>query len=393
MSSYNNTGRASNNIRENICDKHIDNYSKERSSCPLCFNAGKTIFMQSFANIEGISFIDGYDVCECLGCGMFFANNLVSQEDVDYYYQKFNKYEADILSTALPHYQQVIVDYLLKMNKLKHIADFGCGTGALLRELHSNGFTNLYALDTSKSNCDFLRKSGIKAQCNSVFDINCSIYPRKLDVIVLCAVLEHIVDLHGFMNKVMSVLNDDGLLIICVPKIDEDNGRSKPLQEFSVEHINYFSNKSLTDLLSKYSLLSIEQLDKKSTITLVSQRSQEASKRKYIENSNDSVEKILAKLDYFIDTQTPVVIWGVGTLSRYLLKNTRFRRLKISAFVDGDIHYKGKLLEGIQIYSPNEISSIINDEPILLTTYNANDSIKVAIKQDIGLANEIICLL
>jgi 2-polyprenyl-3-methyl-5-hydroxy-6-metoxy-1,4-benzoquinol methylase len=324
---------------------------------------------------------------------MVFANNIKSQAEFDAYYLSCNKYEAVAASTALADYQQAIIDYICKLDKSLRIADFGCGTGDLLKELQNHGFTNLFALDTSESNCDSLRKTGINAICKSVFEISDVDYPDKLDVIVNCAVLEHVVDLYGFMERVLSVLDQNGSLIICVPRLDAESGKTKPFQEFSIEHINYFSYNTLHGLLNTFALESIAQLAGNSTTTLVAKKCHEISVRKYIENSLSSVEAALLKIDGLIETQSPVVVWGVGTLSRYLLSNTRFKQLNILAFIDRDTHYQGKLIDGVKVLSPNEIASVIADEPIIITAYDANDAITRTIRQDLELDNEIIYFL
>jgi len=367
-------------------------YHKKRISCPLCNCIGKSIFRQTFACFEGASLLNEYDICECTECSMIFANNIESQEFFDTYYQNQNKYESYIANTALPQHKQLLVDYLCMFDKSLKIADFGCGSGDLLRELHLNGFLNLYALDTSELNCNALSNLGINTLCKSVFELSDTDYHNSLDIIIVCAVLEHIVDLQGFINNILLSLNTDGILIINVPIIDVEMGNIKPFQEFSIEHINYFSYNTIIKLLNNYDFEPIAQFSGTGYISLAAKRCQINTIGTYIDNSLHSIEHALIKIEKLIEPQTPVLVWGVGTLTRYLLENTRFAKLNIKAFIDSNIHYQGITLAGKKIFLPTEASSVISDEPIIIVTYNNNTVIKEII-YDLNIKNETICLL
>jgi len=371
-----------------------NSYNTDRRSCPLCEGNAEILFSQSFEEPNGAALINCYDVSKCVRCGMLFANNITSQRDFDDYYSNNNKYEIvdDVISSKLNSYHQTIFDYVSGFDKATKIADFGCGKGNLPTALHKNGFTNLYALDTSKQNCAALSKIGINTLQKSIFEIKKSDYPDKLDVIILVGVLEHVVDLHGFIQNIDAVLKDNGMFILCVPWLKTERGEKKPFQEFSIEHINYFDYVTLGILLKKHGYSSVMQLGDTTTLTVVYKRNLIFSVEEYIDISNKSVESSLKKVDIFIASQTAVIIWGAGTYTRYLLKNTRFAKLNIIAFVDNNIHYQGKTMADIPILSPDEIKRFTDIVPIIIVSYSAADEIIDEIKNDLKLTNEVVVI-
>jgi SAM-dependent methyltransferase len=331
----------------------------------------------------------------CRNCGMAFANKIPSQSDVDLYYFTNNKYESEHNSVTWSLYHEAIYQYILQHCEIdKAIGDFGCGMGDILRKLKFTGYNNLYAVDISHANCDALNNLGVSALCRSVFDLIDSDFPNKLEIIICVAVLEHIIDLHGFIRKLLLALSDTGKLIICVPKIHAQNGLHLPFQEFSTEHINYFSYGSLCRLLSMHNLFSIATLSLEGTITAVFTRENGDGNciLSYVERSSVAIECALTKIDYFIATKTPMIVYGVGTLSRYLLGNTRFSQLNILAFADADKNYQGKKLMGKYVINPVELKNFEN-VTILLCTYSTDNTIEQFIRNELHLSNEVVHFL
>jgi SAM-dependent methyltransferase len=121
-------------------------------------------YKQTFAPLVGASILDGYDVCVCENCGMVFANNIPSQKEFDDYYANSNKWESVNKDHQVDSYHLVdskLYNYVLDhVDKNTAIADLGCGSGVDLLHLQKLGFTNLYGVDTSESNCKYLKAGG-----------------------------------------------------------------------------------------------------------------------------------------------------------------------------------------------------------------------------------------
>src|SRR5206468_856298 len=72
----------------------------------------------------------------------------------------------------------------------------------------------------------------------------------SFDFVILIGVLEHVEDVRGALEHLRKVLGPDGRAYVEVPDAANLAGRpDAPYQEFSTEHINFFSTPSLMSLL------------------------------------------------------------------------------------------------------------------------------------------------
>jgi SAM-dependent methyltransferase len=291
----------------------------------------------------------GYDVVVCTDCGFMFANNIPSQEAFDAYYEEYNKYEFDApVNVGDCEWENMLSSYLQEhYGRDSVIADVGCGTGKILRRLLDNGYSRLYGLDTSKANCLTLESKGIKTVCKSLFSIIDGDFDKKADVAISLGVLEHIVDLKRFVGLMVSLLKPEGDIIVLVPDIENPNGVRYPFQEFSTEHINYFTYESLCKLFAGFGFRPVNKFFSEGcAIVAFTGKSGAELLQAYCRQSLASISAALEKCDGLIQSQKPIVVYGVGTLTRYLLANTRFANLNITAFADGNKHYQGESLAG-----------------------------------------------
>ncbi|PIE62666.1 MAG: hypothetical protein CSA25_04180 [Desulfobacter postgatei] len=363
-------------------------YSTPRTKCPVCACSQSVVLTeQKFADLDNTN-LTRYDVSLCRNCGMLFANNIPSQKDFDEYYFNLNRYEnEEMLSNGASH--SGLLQYISDKDSKRLIGDFGCGSGIDLLALHNWGYKNLIGVDTSRQNCNYLKKKGITTVNKSVFRLEQDDFNDKFDAIFLMAVLEHIVDLHGFIKKTISFL--DGDLVVCVPEQFMWRGDVYPYREYSIEHINYFTFSSLCRLMDLYDYEphNIYPNETGSRNIVFCRKIQI---EQYNLKSNNAVECALNKIDYLLTRQRPVIVYGCGTLTRYMLANTRFSKLNIIAFADGSPHYHGKQLCGIPIIDPIELTKY-PQFPILTSTYVANRTIETYLHDVLHIPNEVISLL
>ena len=126
--------------------------------------------------------------------------------------------------------------------------DIGCSTGALLAAFKQRGYTDPEGLDPSPACATIAREThGILVRTGTAADV--AALPRRYGLVILSAVLEHLLDPLQTLRDVWQVLDDEGLLFIEVPDVEGFAACARaPFQEFSVEHINYFSAASLASL-------------------------------------------------------------------------------------------------------------------------------------------------
>ena len=244
--------------------------------CPVCFSKDpKHIFTQRFGKNNVISVMESYDVVICRKCGLVYADNIPSQEEFNNYYAVMSKYEFDhkdgiVAQDYITQYTK-IVDFIIPhiSSSDARILDIGCSTGALLSVFKNKGYHNLLGLDPSASCVRVVSELyDIQAVAG---DISSFCGEGTYDLIILSAVLEHLMDFEYSMKKMRSLLSDKGLLFIEVPDVERFHEFiSAPFQQFSVEHINYFSKDSITNLLAAYSFntLVIQQNESSLNMTI-----------------------------------------------------------------------------------------------------------------------------
>ncbi|MGZ5004338.1 MAG: class I SAM-dependent methyltransferase, partial [Chthoniobacterales bacterium] len=227
-----------------------------KRDCPICSSdAKRNLYHQSFGDSPAAFPIKGYDVVVCQSCGLGYADGVPNQQEMDTYYKQVSKYEiADragkVSAVALKNYQDEVESLASFLpDKDVSILDIGCATGALLSVFQRNGYKNVRGIDPSPS-CGRVAAElyAIEVTQGSVFEIGS--FAEPFDVVVFSSVLEHVIDLRGALNRAKRMLAPDGLLVAEVPDTVNFNfGTSAPFQEFSVEHVNFFSPMSLSNLL------------------------------------------------------------------------------------------------------------------------------------------------
>jgi len=108
---------------------------------------------------------------------------------------------------------EIIRKYFKGKTKLS-IADIGCGTGALTKELEQYG--KCIGVDISEQAINFCRSRGItNLRVGSAEETGCA--PNSLDVVVCLDVLEHLEDDGTGIREIKRILKPGGMAIIFVP--------------------------------------------------------------------------------------------------------------------------------------------------------------------------------
>jgi SAM-dependent methyltransferase len=381
--------------------------------CPICSSGEKEfLYHQNFHN-NVISLMEKYDVVACKSCGFVYADNIPLQTEFNDYYAAMSRYEFThndgIVSKSYMNHTRGIVDFLALhvSNKKARILDIGCSTGGLLSLLKERGYSNLIGMDPSPSCVRTIQQRyGIEAIASTISTMQSKEY---FDVIILSAVLEHLVDLNSSVQKVASLLRPDGLLFIEIPDSERFYAYIfTPFQQFSIEHINYFTQYSIANLLSRGCFEITEMLKGENrgnqtidpNFLIVSKKSQRSDIRIRLDKAGEiSIRKYIAqccKIDLEmkrnlrekLSKESKVIVWGVGTNTQRLLDDG-LELSKVLYFVDSNINYAGKKLHGIDIKLPNEIKE---NAPILILTYSYQEEVIHQIRGILKLSNEILTI-
>lgn len=389
-------------------------------ACAVCGSVDKEqIYHQRFVNPNQNAFHSGYDVVACRTCGFAFADNLPSQQFIDEYYRQMTKKTALLEKQMQKGYLEP--EFLIRQhehsirNMRPHmkpedaILDVGCYTGHLLSLLKRDGFNNLKGLDPSAFAAEVAgKRHGIEVVVGSLFDdIDIGAY----DFITVTHVLEHIVDLRPFVLRLRDLLNAGGRVYIESPdahnfflrdSADESiqSEHKVPFFQFSVEHVNYFTALSITNLMTSLGFRKVVVEEQVSTVAMLATIWERCafekderittSLRKYISESEARFSGIHGKIDELVSTKEPIIVWGAGLHSQKLLSSTRLNEANILAFVDSDPAYQGGTLAGLPIKSPAELPQMPSHR-LLISSEMYQDEIAKQIRS-LGLPNDVILL-
>ena len=139
------------------------------------------------------------------------------------------------------------------------LLDLGSGTGAFVHEMQQAGWqvTGLEPDADARKKANELFNVRLENTGN-FYDLPSSAF----DAITLWHVLEHVHDLHGYMENLRSVLKDNGRVIIAVPNYTSmDAGIYKEFwAAYDVpRHLYHFSPSSMQALMDKHGLKLIAQ--------------------------------------------------------------------------------------------------------------------------------------
>ena len=381
--------------------------------CPVC-GAENRVLIHRQRFLEG-PLGNGYDVVVCTECGTGFADGIPPQATMDRYYSEQSKYTYENADGAESQWDlkrfEVTTDQIVPHLKSANvrILDIGCATGGLLSVFKMRGFLNLVGTDPSPAcGTAAMRQHDVSVRVSTFAQLEG--WKERFDLILMVGVLEHLADLQKAVRIASGLLNEGGLLYCAVPDVEGlAECPNAPYQQFSIEHVNFFSIKSLRRLMAECGLTenhawrwSVEWregvwepiasgLFKVSPSNYVEfDSSSKLALERYLAFSEAGDREIMATIDGLIDCQKSILVWGAGTLARRLLANTKFAQANIAAFVDSNPHLQGQTLAGRPILRPTDIRQ--REEPILICSITFVSEIASELRSRFGLSNRVLRL-
>ena len=244
----------------------MDNY------CNIC-QKGDTAFDKEASTY--LSLPNGITIVKCKHCGLRWLHPMkTTTEYIELY--KFSYFESipedyeKIATERVIHYHKRLMSIKNILNKNKiHMLDVGAATGEFINEALKLGI-DAVGIETSESACN---KARAKYNINMIQGdfLNFDFGDKQFDVIHMHHVFEHLPDPSRSIEKIRSILHDDGLLVLEVPNqfnnvlylVMKAIGRLKPMQFgiYSVHHPFFYTPRSLRLLFQKHNF----EIEKMST--------------------------------------------------------------------------------------------------------------------------------
>ena len=184
-----------------------------KAYCTIC---------QSNETFKKLSNHKGYDILECLSCGLIRLSPFPADTDSLYndeyfltagynnYEKRFNTYR-DIFEKLFAQRLKMIQKY----KKSGKVLDIGCAHGFLLSYLKQAGY-DCYGADVSDYAVQYAKNNfSIPIQRAS---IDSMVYPEEsFDVIIMLDIIEHLKDPLATLKNIKKFLKKDGIIIMQTP--------------------------------------------------------------------------------------------------------------------------------------------------------------------------------
>lgn len=232
------------------------------SACPCCNS--KDLVMALSAKDHTVTG-ETFDIWHCNNCIARFTQAIPDQNEIQKYYRS-EKYISH--SETKQGFINNIYHYIRKRTlkskrnliekntKLSfgNILDIGAGTGAFLRTMKDAGWkvTGVEPDETARTNAQQLYGLSLLPS-EDIFTLEAASY----DAITLWHVLEHVHDLHKYIDQLKSLLKPAGRLFIAVPNYTSYDAET--YKQFWAaydvpRHLYHFSPTAITQLLLQHSL-------------------------------------------------------------------------------------------------------------------------------------------
>ncbi len=287
----------------------------------------------------------------------------------------------------------------------KAVFQVGCSDGYTLSEFQNAGASIVEGIDPSLTGRRAAQENyGVKTNAGNFEEFETD---RKYELILLTHVLEHLYNPRKALQKCNSMQRSGDWVFIEVPlleKIENIPGY------FSFEHVNYFSESTLSRLMVEtgyvpynikkmfsdeiYPIIAVmARKEKKKNQDLASDFKRANSLlRTWHQNETANWEKIEQRIKKKLKRDTEVYVWGAGVHTSQLFANTEIKNwLSIKSLIDSSPTKWGKKIGNLKCSSA-EGCDLIKGDTILISSFASEQEIyeSLAIYKRNGVAIERI---
>ncbi len=385
--------------------------------CPVCGSVSQDLlYQQRFEHFAAGSITDAYDVVACRTCGMCFASGLPDQQRFAQYYADSSKYDltaegAQLSTRDVDRYaDQARFVATNVADRTLPVLDVGTATGGFLLALRDAGFARPFGVDPSPDAVRVARDSfGLDVAVGGLAEAKA--WGQEFGLVTYVAVLEHVLEPREQVRAVSRLLRRDGLLFVSVPAGGSFKDHvDAPFQEFSVEHINYFTSRSLANAMGAEGFSpaaervvvlplgtdghgpALEAVYRWDGIVRPPQPDPSGADdlREYIRRCGGVEATNLERIARLASSGERIYVWGTGTHTLHLLKTSRLGDCRIEAFLDSNPHYAGGVLAGRRVIAPSDLP--VADAPILVSSAVSQSGIADAARERFGPDVQLILL-
>jgi SAM-dependent methyltransferase len=289
------------------------------------------------------------EIYECSQCGLVQHNS----KEVKYYKDVIRAiaYSPEMKKFRLEQLKKWVKDFGLHD---KNILEIGAGEGEYLDLLNEAGAQNLFAIENSPRSIKILQKKNYNSQKGFLDSSFVNSWNISFNGIVSFNFLEHWPDLHTGLKQIKMLMSNDGVALIEVPNFTYmlENGI---FSEFTVDHIYYFTEKTLRNVLQSVGLeiISIKSIWKDYILSAKVRRRKNVDISKILLNKREQSRSLV---NFLSNYKGVVVVWGAGHQALSLMAMISAENY-IKYVVDSAPFKQGKFCpgSGLQIFSPTQL--------------------------------------
>ncbi|XGQ70948.1 class I SAM-dependent methyltransferase [Campylobacter hepaticus] len=333
---------------------------------------------------------------QCLECGYIFNSNFNLQE-ISKEYQNKGYFSRKIVSKTMSNTIKIIKNKCLKyIDKNTVCLEIAPGSGDMVNAL-VNDVNFIYTIDPSLISLEIDHVKNI-THIQGFFDINIlkNKLQHKINFIIFRHLLEHINTPLDFLHNVIKLLDNNNLIYIEVPNINEIF-KHKRFYEIFNDHCGYYQKNTLINIMQSLGCHFIDEITlfREQHMGLFFQKKSNNQIHKKLSfkifNQNISIffQKNIKKLNDFLKDYENIAIYGSGAHGNSIvtfLKNPE----KIKKCFDLDTRKQGMYLQNssIPIQEPN-IKNFQNIEIIVIAAPLYEEEIIYSLRNK-GYINHII---
>jgi SAM-dependent methyltransferase len=214
-------------------------------ACPLCGAEPAEAYLEK----------NGLRLVRCAKCTMIYANPIPNEMASGSYYDAAGRdyylSPAKLESDYAPVRFERELALFRKHCRQGTVLDVGCSSGAFLFQLKQRfpGQYQVLGTDVSDAPLDYAESRGVPVSRGDFLQQDFAGQP--FDAITFWAVLEHLAEPAGFLNKASALLKSGGLCFVLVPNMGSLAVRAlrKRYRYIYPQHLNYFTWGTLRKLV------------------------------------------------------------------------------------------------------------------------------------------------
>lgn len=326
---------------------------------------------------------DNIGVVECQKCHLLLVAE--RPEDLSVYYDEeayFNPDSTtetgyhenyDLLSPFYLYWQGALINEVVRLSNAKTLLEVGCATGNALEmmKLFTDNLS-VHGIDLSPYAIDVCKGKGLTAAVSTINDFESK---NKFDIIFSSETMEHVDDLHDFVDNVKNNLKDTGTFVFYVPAVEKKalikESENYPSLATSLEHVSYFTQEFLDNALSNvFDSTFVKMMSTTGESYFLGIASNDKNIVSYMKSFIEAFEN-----DHELPSKDPQSIYNLAAISakfgrfdlasRYLeqVKKSKIEKSKVS-FLEGLLSYnKGELINArksfLKYVSETQVNSFI----------------------------------